>query len=55
MIDLLFHGHSCWEITDEKHRVLIDPFLTGNELAAVGPESLISMVKSLSEACMAAA
>ena len=39
MVSLHFHGHSCWEITDGSHRVLIDPFLTGNELADVGPES----------------
>jgi len=39
MVGLHFHGHSCWEITDGSHRVLIDPFLTGNELADVGPES----------------
>ncbi len=39
MVSLHFHGHSCWEITDGTHRVLIDPFLTGNELADVGPES----------------
>jgi L-ascorbate metabolism protein UlaG (beta-lactamase superfamily) len=33
MITLKFHGHSCWEIDDGAHRVLIDPFLTGNQLA----------------------
>lgn len=36
---LHFHGHSCWEVHDGSHRVLIDPFLTGNELADVGPQS----------------
>jgi L-ascorbate metabolism protein UlaG (beta-lactamase superfamily) len=39
MISLQFHGHSCWEVSDGDHRVLIDPFLTGNELADVGPDS----------------
>lgn len=39
MIKLHFHGHSCWEVSDGRHRVLIDPFLTGNELADVGPDS----------------
>ncbi|UCG53856.1 MAG: metal-dependent hydrolase [Candidatus Latescibacterota bacterium] len=34
---MTFHGHSCWEIQGSSHRVLIDPFLTGNELADVGP------------------
>jgi L-ascorbate metabolism protein UlaG (beta-lactamase superfamily) len=38
MVKLKFHGHSCWEIEGDGHRVLIDPFLTGNELADVGPE-----------------
>ena len=39
MIKLRFHGHSCWEVESGEHRVLIDPFLTGNELAEVKPES----------------
>lgn len=37
MPTLTFHGHSCWEVTGDKHRVLIDPFLTGNPVAKVGP------------------
>lgn len=37
MLELRFHGHSCWEFDDGSHRVLIDPFLTGNPLADVGP------------------
>jgi L-ascorbate metabolism protein UlaG (beta-lactamase superfamily) len=39
MLTLEFHGHSCWEIEDGRHRVLIDPFLTGNPKADVGPQS----------------
>jgi L-ascorbate metabolism protein UlaG (beta-lactamase superfamily) len=39
MLTLTFHGQSCWEVTDGKHRVLIDPFLTGNPLADVGPDA----------------
>jgi L-ascorbate metabolism protein UlaG (beta-lactamase superfamily) len=39
MLELTFHGHSCWEFTDGTHRVLIDPFLTGNSLADVPPSS----------------
>lgn len=35
---LVFHGHSCWEIVGAKHRLLIDPFLTGNPLADVRPQ-----------------
>jgi L-ascorbate metabolism protein UlaG (beta-lactamase superfamily) len=36
---LTFHGHSCWEIQVEAHRLLIDPFLTDNPLADVGPDT----------------
>ncbi|MCZ6765311.1 MAG: metal-dependent hydrolase [bacterium] len=35
---LTFHGHSVWEIETSKHRVLVDPFLTGNPAADVGAE-----------------
>lgn len=35
---LTFHGHSVWEIETSKHRILVDPFLTGNPAADVGPE-----------------
>ncbi|MEJ2720617.1 MAG: metal-dependent hydrolase [bacterium] len=36
---LTYHGHSCWEIRDDSHRLLIDPFLTGNTRADVGPDT----------------
>jgi L-ascorbate metabolism protein UlaG (beta-lactamase superfamily) len=39
MVKLHFHGHSCWELQDDSHRILIDPFLTGNPLAGVGPDA----------------
>ncbi len=39
MVRLHFHGHACWEISDGTRRVLVDPFLTGNPLADVTPES----------------
>ena len=35
---LHFHGHACWEIEDGDHRLLIDPFLTDNPKADVGPD-----------------
>jgi L-ascorbate metabolism protein UlaG (beta-lactamase superfamily) len=38
MLTLTYHGHSCFEAHDGSHRVLIDPFLTGNPLADVGPD-----------------
>jgi L-ascorbate metabolism protein UlaG (beta-lactamase superfamily) len=39
MAILTFHGHSCFEIVAaDRTRILIDPFLSGNESADVGPE-----------------
>jgi L-ascorbate metabolism protein UlaG (beta-lactamase superfamily) len=35
MLTLRYHGHDCWECDDGTHRVLIDPFLSGNPLADV--------------------
>ncbi|MCA1594813.1 MAG: metal-dependent hydrolase [Chloroflexi bacterium] len=35
-----FLGHSCWQLSTEHHSIVIDPFLTGNPLAAVHPEDL---------------
>jgi L-ascorbate metabolism protein UlaG (beta-lactamase superfamily) len=35
MTDVRFLGHACFELSDGDHRVLIDPFLTGNPKAAV--------------------
>jgi len=41
MIKIDFLGHACFLITDEcNHRILIDPFLTGNPLAAAAAESI---------------
>jgi L-ascorbate metabolism protein UlaG (beta-lactamase superfamily) len=39
MLKLRYHGHSCWEVEDGTYRLLIDPFLEGNPLADVGPDS----------------
>ena len=38
MVTLTFHGHACWEVQGTTHRILIDPFLTGNPLADVKPD-----------------
>ena len=39
MAELTFHGHACTEIvTDDGTRIVIDPWLTDNGLADVGPE-----------------
>jgi L-ascorbate metabolism protein UlaG (beta-lactamase superfamily) len=39
MLKLHFHGHSCWELDDGSHRVLVDPFLTGNPKADVSADA----------------
>jgi len=38
MPKLTYHGHAVWEVEGGGHRVLFDPFLTGNPKADVGPE-----------------
>ncbi len=43
MVKLTFHGHACWEIRGKEHRVLIDPFLSGNDLADVGPDTFVEL------------
>ncbi len=40
MGSLTFHGHSCFELQSEQGRMVIDPFLTGNPLADIGPGDL---------------
>ena len=35
MVKLTYHGHSCFEITDGQHNLIIDPFITGNPFAKV--------------------
>ena len=37
---LTFHGAASYEIVSPTHRILIDPFLTGNDLAPCAPEDL---------------
>ena len=40
MGSLTFHGHSCFELQSKQGRLVIDPFLTGNPLADIGPGDL---------------
>ncbi|MCL6453299.1 MAG: metal-dependent hydrolase [Alicyclobacillus sp.] len=37
---LTFHGHACFEVEASGHRVVIDPFLSQNPVADIGPESV---------------
>src|SRR5918911_775620 len=39
-MDIRFLGHACFELTEGDTRVLIDPFLSGNPKAAVGPDDV---------------
>jgi L-ascorbate metabolism protein UlaG (beta-lactamase superfamily) len=40
MLTLTFHGHSCFLVEADGRRILIDPFLTGNPTADIGPDKL---------------
>jgi L-ascorbate metabolism protein UlaG (beta-lactamase superfamily) len=43
MLTMRYHGHDCWEFHDGTHRVVIDPFLSGNPLADVKAESFTKL------------
>ncbi len=44
MLTLRYHGHDCFEFDDGTHRVLVDPFLTGNPLAGgTGPDAFAKL------------
>jgi L-ascorbate metabolism protein UlaG (beta-lactamase superfamily) len=43
MVKLTFHGHSCWDVESSSHRVIVDPFLTGNPQADIGPGDIGKM------------
>ena len=36
MVEVRYLGHSAVLLTDGKTRIVIDPFLTGNPMAALG-------------------
>jgi L-ascorbate metabolism protein UlaG (beta-lactamase superfamily) len=40
VVELVYHGHSCFGISVGDTQLLIDPFLTGNELADVGADDV---------------
>jgi L-ascorbate metabolism protein UlaG (beta-lactamase superfamily) len=40
---LTFHGHACFEWASNGHRVIIDPFLTGNPKADIGPDDVTGL------------
>ncbi len=40
MPTLIFHGHACFEMRGDSGSCIIDPFLSGNPQADVGPEDI---------------
>ncbi len=40
MLSLTFLGHSCFLLDDGKHKVIIDPFITGNPMAKVSVDDV---------------
>ena len=40
MLTATFHGHACFLLEGDGKRVVIDPFLTGNPAAVIGPDAL---------------
>ena len=40
MPTLTYHGHACFEVSTEDYAVIIDPWLTDNPQADVGPEAI---------------
>jgi L-ascorbate metabolism protein UlaG (beta-lactamase superfamily) len=40
LLTATFHGHACFLLEGDGKRVVIDPFLTGNPAAVIGPDAL---------------
>ncbi len=40
MLKLTYHGHSCFELEAEGHRVIVDPFINGNMHAKIKPSDV---------------
>jgi len=40
MAKLTWHGHSCFEYETDEGKILIDPFLSGNPKADIGPDDI---------------
>lgn len=37
---ITYHGHSCIQLTDSEHSLIIDPYLTGNPVAVTSAEEI---------------
>lgn len=40
MMKITYHGHSAVSIVTDAHKILIDPFITGNELSDLDPNTV---------------
>lgn len=40
MLKVEYHGHSCIQLSDGKHSLIIDPFLSDNPVAVVDPDTI---------------
>jgi L-ascorbate metabolism protein UlaG (beta-lactamase superfamily) len=40
MLKLKYHGHSCFELEADGHRIIVDPFLNGNVHATAKPADI---------------
>jgi L-ascorbate metabolism protein UlaG (beta-lactamase superfamily) len=40
MLKLTYHGHSCFELEADGHRIIVDPFLNGNMHAKAKPADI---------------
>lgn len=39
-VTLTWHGHACWTVTSDNAMLLIDPFLSDNPTADIGPDDV---------------
>jgi L-ascorbate metabolism protein UlaG (beta-lactamase superfamily) len=39
-LTITFHGHACFTLEGDGHRLVLDPFLTGNPAADISVERL---------------
>ncbi|MCS7040752.1 MAG: metal-dependent hydrolase [Anaerolineae bacterium] len=39
-VSVVYHGHACFSVVADGKHILIDPFLTGNPLAKIGPDEV---------------
>ena len=50
MLEVIYHGHACVEISSTHGSLLIDPFITGNPLSDITLEDLTK--KPLTHICI---